>query len=374
MKSFIQGLVLLLVSALSLNASVISGIVTNVAGDTALSGIAIALKKTTSGTATVARDTTDADGAYSVTWDTAGTYVVRTTDSTSKYVTQNDTVTITDASADIALNIKMSHASLSSIAGIIADSSNDAMLSGAIVTLRTGTGTGGSTKRDTTGADGAYSFDSVTTGTYTVSVSADGYIAKSSSVTLGATAQTVDFKLVAAVYCTVNGTITDSATGAALSGAGVILRSNGQTIDSMVTDSSGTYTLDSAITGDYIKVVMAGYTTKRDTLTVTSSVVQTVNIKLDSAKTNIILSSVKNGLSVQRTVSVTANRALCLNNFNGAGVVFLYSANGRLVCKQTFCANSAATVLPFGRRLAGGGYVIRITQKAGVFTGRIVLP
>jgi hypothetical protein len=462
MKSFIQGLVLLFASALSLNASVISGIVTNTAGDTTLAGITIVLKKTTTGTATVARDTTDADGAYSVTWDTVGIYVVRTTDVTSKHVTQYDTVIITDASADITLNIKMSSALLSSVAGTVTDSSDDAALSGAIVTLRAGTGTGGTTQRDTADADGAYSFDNVTTGTYTVSASAAGYTAKSSSVTLGATAQTVDFKLVAVqissiegvvtdssddavlagaivtlrtgtgtggttqrdttdadgaysfdsvttgtytvsvsatgytakssavtldtavqtvdfelvavIYCSVKGTITDSATGAALSGATVYLRSNGQTLDSMVTDSTGAYTFDSAITGSYVKVEMTGYTTKRDTLTVTDSAAQTVDIKLAAVPINTIVFSAQNGLSTHQAVNITVNKALCLNNFNGAGVVFLYSANGRLIWKQTFCASSAALMLPMEHRLAGGGYVIRITQKTGIFTGRIVLP
>lgn len=262
------------------NAATISGVVSN-AGSTPLAGIYIAFRTTTTAAGTtLARDTTDASGLYSVTCDsTSGTYVVRSTDPTGVYTMKYDTVVLDGT--DKTVNVQMAAIQYSSVSGTVKDSTTGTAISGAIVRL--------GTRRDTTDSAGAYSFDSVTTGTNTVSVTATGYVGTSSSITTSGTdPQTVDFKLVTIQYSSVSGTVKDSATGTAIAGAIVRLSTRRDT-----TDSAGAYSFDSVVTGaNTITVSATGYVSKtmQDTIPATA---QTLNIVLSLIQYSSVSGTVK---------------------------------------------------------------------------------
>jgi large repetitive protein len=270
-RAFLIFLFLVVACTMTANAAAISGIVSDSAGSP-LKMMAIALKATTPAGTTLARDTTDSTGAYSVNCDsTSGKYVVRTTDAGQKYVSpQYDTVAL-DGTAK-TVNIKMAIVKRASVSGIVTDSATGAAISGVIVRL-------GNLRRDTTGTDGKYSVDSVTTGA-TLNFSLTGYVSKTVSPAISDTVLTVNIALAQTAYVTVSGTITDSAAGTALSGA--IVRLGNTRRDTTGTD--GKYSFDSVTTGAAsISASAQGYTAKTASVTVGSAAV-TADIALVKVK------------------------------------------------------------------------------------------
>jgi hypothetical protein len=119
---------------------------------------------------------------------------------------------------------------ISTVSGKVDSAGTATAISGAIVTLR-GTGAGGAMLRDTTGADGTYSFANVTAGAYTIGVSATGYTTKNVNDTVTAAPNTVNVSLVATIppkTITISGTVSDT-TGKKLDSVLVALRSVGTT-------------------------------------------------------------------------------------------------------------------------------------------------
>jgi hypothetical protein len=140
------------------------------------------------------------------------------------------------------------------------------------------------------------------------------------------------------------------------------------TLDSVVTDSSGQYSVDSAFTGTRLKVYIAGYDTIRLQLTGTTSTAQTIEVKLMQSKSAI---KTVRGVQTKKTISIVNGR-LVLNNFSDAGTVRLFALNGELVHVQSFAAG-ASVCMNLGERLPAGSYIVKIRLKNGAITQRFML-
>jgi hypothetical protein len=263
------------------NAAVtLSGTVSDTSGK-ALDSIRVSLQAP--GSTSFARDTTGTDGVFSISSDsTTGTYVLKSTSlGSSSYTTKYDTIVLSgkDTAGLVLKMVAVAAAVKSSVSGKVDSAGSDKALSGAVVTLRSSSGS--TSTKDTTAADGTYSFASVTTGIYTISVAATGYTTKSLTDTVTETPDTVNVSLVATVTSTVSGKVDSAGSGKALSGAIVTLRSSsGSTSIKDTTAADGTYSFASVTTGIYtISVAATGYTTKSLTDTVTATP-DTVNVSL----------------------------------------------------------------------------------------------
>ncbi|MEN9307855.1 MAG: hypothetical protein RL173_1787 [Fibrobacterota bacterium] len=302
MKRSLIGCILAFTGMGAANAAVtISGTVKDTSGNL-LDSIRISLQ--VPGAATLARDTTGVNGAFSISSDsTTGKLVLRSTSmGSTSYTTKYDTIVLSGkdtAGLDIRM-VPVPAPVKSSVVGKVDSAASTTPVSGAIVTLRSsGAGGGATTLRDTTGADGTYSFADVTTGIYTVGVSATGYTTKSVTDTVTAAPDTVNVSLVATIVSSVSGKVDSAASAKLVSGAIVTLRSSGaggggaSRLDTTGTD--GTYSFANVAAGVYtISVSATGYTTKSVTDTVTAepdtvnfslvaTIVSSVSGKVDSA-------------------------------------------------------------------------------------------
>ena len=175
------------------------------------------------------------------------------------------------------------------ISGVVKEGdSTGAVIASAIVTL-TSTGGGGTTMRDTTGADGIYSFGSVAIGTRQVRAAKTGYLTSAVS-TIGITDSTATytqnlFLVSTSIRATVSGTVTDSAAGTPLAGAKILLRIGtggfGAARDSAVTGANGKYSFDTVPAGSFTLATSAtGYISRTITGNITSASPPAFDIKL----------------------------------------------------------------------------------------------
>jgi hypothetical protein len=143
--------------------------------------------------------------------------------------------------------------------GSVTDAGTSAAISGATVTITGGTST-------TTNGSGFYQFTNVSPGIYSVTASATGYnpsTANGLSVTAGNTI-TQDFTLTAAgpTTGTLQGTVTDAGTSAAISGATVTIVGGAST----TTNGAGFYQFTNVTPGTYSVTASAtGYNTGTNT-------------------------------------------------------------------------------------------------------------
>jgi Carboxypeptidase regulatory-like domain/IPT/TIG domain len=157
-------------------------------------------------------------------------------------------------------------ASPGSISGNVRDSSTTNPISGASISC-TGTPTCTATTTDTSGN---YTLANLAAGTYQVTVSATGYATQTLPVTVtsGSTA-TQNFSMTPASG-SISGTVTDSSTHAAISGASVSCTGT-PICTATTTASNGTYALSNLATGTYsVQVTASGYATGSASVPVTS--------------------------------------------------------------------------------------------------------
>ncbi|MEK7394662.1 MAG: carboxypeptidase-like regulatory domain-containing protein, partial [Fibrobacterota bacterium] len=322
MKRSLIGCILAITGMGAANAAVtISGTVKDTAGNP-LDSIRISLQ--VPGAATIARDTTGANGAFSISSDsTTGKLVLRSTSmGSTSYTTKYDTIVLSGKDT-VGLDIRMVPVPApvkSSVVGKVDSAASATAVGGAIVTLRSsGAGGGATTLRDTTGADGTYSFADVTTGIYTVSVSATGYTTKSVTDTVTAAPDTVNVSLVATIVSSVSGKVDSAASAKLLAGAIVTLRSSGMggggasRLDTTGTD--GTYSFANVAAGVYtISVSATGYTTKSVTDTVAAAP-DTVNVSLVAT----IVSSVSGKVDSAASAKLLAGAIVTLRSSGMGG-------------------------------------------------------
>jgi acid phosphatase len=239
--------------------------------------------------------------------------------------------------------------SVGAITGHVTDSSNGAAISGATVSY-----SGGSAVTDSTGA---YTLSNVPTGSRSVTASGNGYIARTSSVTVtsGATA-TLDFQLDPAPTSTpgtISGKITNLANGVALSGT-TISFSGGST----TSDGTGAYSFSNVTPGTYsVTTTRSGYITQTKPVTVASGATATLNFgmatggKLAGTVTGPSGAAIAGaavtitGGSVTTTVNTTTNSAGGYNsNWIPIGsYTVTVSASGRVTQSKNGTVNTGAT-------------------------------
>jgi hypothetical protein len=269
----------------STQAATISGTVTDSTAQTPVSNVIVQVR---SGSQVLAADTTDAQGAYSITAGDSGRVTVRASLS-GTYNSKSIDTTLT--ATPYTLDFSLAKIITSTISGVITDSATGTALAGVIVRLGTGGG-GSSTARDTTGEDGAFSFTNVRTGEQTLQASLTGYISKSITATVSsADLVTANIAIVKIIYAKVSGVIKDSTTGAFLAGVAVRLGSGG-TSRRDTTGEDGAYSFDSVASGTQsIQVSKSQYTTKTVQVTISSSEPVTADVLMNGV-TYVIVSGI----------------------------------------------------------------------------------
>jgi alpha-acetolactate decarboxylase len=358
------------VSLVAVITSSVSGKVDSAGSATLVSGAIVTLRSAGAGGAVTMVDTTKADGAYSFAGVVAGAYTIGVSATGYTTKTVNDTVTATPS----VVNVSLVAIVTSTVSGKVDSAGSATLVSGAIVTLRSaGFGGAVTTLRDTTKADGAYSFAGVVAGAYTIGVSATGYTTKTVNDTVTAAPSVVNVSLVAIVTSTVSGKVDSAGSATLVSGAIVTLRSSGiggaVTTLRDTTKTDGTYSFTGVVTGIYtISVSATGYTTKNVTDTVTASA-SVVNVSLVRMATGI--QENRTGMGASQQVSFV-NGMIKLSNMSSAGSVRLVNAKGEMMVMQSF-QPAAQVSVRIARNLSVGNYILSVTQDNGVIQKMIVV-
>ena len=318
---------------ISVQAATVSGVVKE--GDSTGAPVAGAIVTLASsgggGGGSTLRDTTDETGAYSFGSVGIGTRQARAS-KTGYLNSALSTIGITDSTAAYTQNLFLVSTSIrATVSGTVTDSAAGTPLTGAKVLLRIGTGAGASIRDSvTTGTSGAYSFDTVPAGAFTLVASATGYISRNTTGNItSATPPAIDIKLVKILYGSITGTVTDSAAGTALAGAKVYLRTTGgggggTILDSTVTAASGSYTIANVQTGiaRSLRVQDSGFTTKNTTITLTDTAATTVNVQL----VKILFGSITGTVTDSVAGTAIAGAKVYLRTTGGGGGTILDSA------------------------------------------------
>jgi protocatechuate 3,4-dioxygenase beta subunit len=260
----------------------------------------------TGGNTATGTTTTNPSGGYSFSSVSAGTYSVSVTD-TGFTTPSAQPVTVTGGSSATA-NFTMT--APTSISGTVSDSQAPAQpVSGVSVHYA---GTGGTTGSGdtTTNSTGAYTFNGVPPGAYSVTVTATGFTSPSAqpvTVTAGTSVSGVNLTLTATSG--IGGTVTDSETPAqAVSGATVFYTGTAGTTGSgsTTTGASGTYSLSGVPPGTYsVTASDSGFTSPAaQPVTVTAGAITSgVNFKLTA--TSAISGTVTDGTLPIPTATVS---------------------------------------------------------------------
>jgi hypothetical protein len=184
--------------------------------------------------------TTDSAGAYSLAPISEGTYALSA--DAPGYAGQSQTA-IVGPGQTATLNFALAPAGVGTVGGQVTDAATGSPVAGATVSYLGGT--------TTTDSGGMYTLTSLPDGNTTVTAARPGYTPQSATVviTTGNTT-TQDFSL-APLPGSIGGTVTDSVTGLAISGAAVSYSGGAAS-----TDPGGAYSLTTVAEGSY--VVTAG--------------------------------------------------------------------------------------------------------------------
>jgi Carboxypeptidase regulatory-like domain/Fibronectin type III domain len=144
-----------------------------------------------------------------------------------------------------------------SLSGLVTNSADGTIISGATVSIADGPNAG---KATTTDGSGNYGFTGLQQAGFTVSVSASEYGSQSRGVTLTSN-QTLSFQLTLTTF-TLNGTVTDGTSGAVLPNSVVQVSEGLNAGKSATADSTGTYTIGGLVPGAFtLSASAVGYQT-----------------------------------------------------------------------------------------------------------------
>ncbi|MGE4618381.1 MAG: carboxypeptidase regulatory-like domain-containing protein [Planctomycetota bacterium] len=253
----------------------VSGVVTDAATGLAIEGARVRIN---GGGFFGSFEMTDATGAYSMDDVRTGDREIRFFN--QGYFSQTETISVTDGAtttADAALN----PLAFGSISGTVTDAATSTPVEGAFVLVRGGGGGFfGGWNFTTTDAAGAYSISDVIIGDHEVRIFKSGYFSESATVTVTDGADTVaDFALGGLTFGTVNGTVTDAATGEALEGVWVRVPTGGWT----QTNRSGVYEVTDVLTGTHnVRVFAQGYVNDSQSVDVLDGETSTADFALES--------------------------------------------------------------------------------------------
>jgi len=349
----------------------ISGTVTNVTTGGVVVGAMVRLENSTTG-AVVESTTTIAGGAYDLDNVQEGTYVLNV--SAAGYITTT-TGAFPVVTSDLIENVQLPPKTAGvTISGTVTNATTGGVVVGALVRLRAGATTA-VVESTITVAGGAYTLDSVQAGDYNLNVTAIGYATGTVPEFVVAAANLVkNVALTPLPTVTVSGYITDSSTGAVIVGATVLLKSGTTVVDSTMSIAGGAYTLTGVTAGTYNLVVSAtDYATK----TVAGLVVGEVNITGENVRLRESGSSVipvaGTGSLAKPDFNITATGVLHLVNFTRAGLITMFSVDGKLAYRRTFDAQENSVTLPHGIVHSGNAYIVSISQGKSMYRKQVTL-
>ncbi len=333
----------------------VAGTVTDSLSNAYLIGVRLLLQQSAmSGWRTIDSTVSGASGAYIFDSITSGTYRIQA--SLTGYVTKNSGVTVTTEAKTV--DIKLVAVETAKISGAVTDSLSNENLNGALLILQQRTSSGWNTVDSATSVGGAYLFDDVEANTYRIQASMAGYSSKTTAnITVsGSETETMNIKLRAIQFGKIIGTITgDSAKGAAISGATVILEKVSGTptaIDTATTDANGAYLFDTVETGLNYDI----------TASKTGYVEKTVRHSRQTAGTdtvNIFLQKIATGNIYVKVVKQADSAAI-------AGASVTISATGGILATATAGSNGIAAF----EDLATGTYSITISAAGFIPANR----
>jgi len=347
------------------------GTVTNATTGGVVVGALVRLENSITG-AVIESTTTIAAGAYELDSVKEGNYVLN--------VSATGYITLTSGAFPVAMANTLENVTLSpktagvTISGGVTNATTGGVVVGAIVRLRVGATTA-VVESTITVAGGAYTLDSVQAGDYNLNVSATGYATGTSAEFAVAAANLVkNVALAPLPVVTVSGYITDSSTGAVIVGATVLLESGTTVVDSTMSIASGAYTLTGVTAGTYNLVVSAtGYATK----TVTGLVVGDVNITGENVRLresgSAVIPVAGTGSLAKPDFNITATGVLHLVNFTRAGLITMFSVDGKLAYRRTFDAQENSVTLPHGIVHSGNAYIVSISQGKSIYRKQVTL-
>jgi protocatechuate 3,4-dioxygenase beta subunit len=353
----------------------VSGKVSDSATGTAVKGASVGVYNAM-GYLKIDSAVTDTNGQFTI--DSIPVGKIKISFSATGYNARTDSIASLTTAKPETLNVTLAKTVYLSVAGKVSDSASGTAVAGAIVSIMVGTTYPFVTKTDTSNTDGTYSLDSIsaTTKKIIVTVSATGYTTKRDSVSTD-TAKSYTLNLTPAkmVYFSVTGKVSDSATGAAIGGAIVILRQSPYAVkatDSVTTDTNGYYTVDSAFVGASftLTITTTGSTTPKLVQVTgwTTSATDTVNV-LIFRKVGVLRNS--HFVRANQTISVAADR-LILKNVIEPGILRLFNAKGEMIFNREF-RTGEAILMNFTNRIPSGAYVLKIHQKSGALSKLITI-
>ena len=357
----------------------ITGMVTDSVAATPIAGAKVYLRTTGGGFGTLLDSaTTAADGSYSIAHVQSGIARSLSAQMTG-FITKTSTVTVVGTAA-LTANFQLIAILYGSITGMVTDSVAATPIVGAKVYLRT-TGGGGGTLLDsaTTAADGSYTIAHVQSGiARSLSAQMTGFISKTSTVTvIGTAALTANFQLIAILYGSITGMVTDSVAATPIAGAKVYLRTTGGAgtiLDSATTAADGSYSIAHVQSGiaRTLRAQATGFVTKNATVTVAGTAALVVNFALRASTSSILPLANKVQMGTPQ-FGVSAGM-LRLNNFADPGVVSVFDLNGRLLYHGAFQAHATSLALPAQLSKSGNAYIIGITQNSAVYRKQVMVP
>jgi len=239
--------------------------------------------------------TSDAKGLVTLTGVPAGTY--DGTLSATGYVNQPFTAVLSGGSVlDLGTVLLASLSTPGSLTGIVVDGATNQPLAGAVIALATNSGASA-----TSLSSGVVTLANLSPGTLGFTLSKSGYVGVSGTATIaaGTTTELGILRLTPIqTTATVRGTVTDQATGAALSG--VLMGITGPASLSATTDSTGGYEIPEVPPGAVtLTASKAGYTTVTATATLQAGTILTFSPALGTGPGtgdgNLLVGSVLDG-------------------------------------------------------------------------------
>lgn len=260
--------------------------------------------------------------------------------------------TLSPANDGNFINIQLSYIASAvvtpaSLAGTITDSQSGSGVSGATVELLQGSS---SVYNATTDGSGNYSIANIAAASYTLRVTASGYQEHSESITLSegqaVTGKNIALSPQVASIATISGTIYQTGTTTAVSGASVRLLQNGQVIYETTSTSAGAYAFNNITAGSYSLLVnLTGY----------QNYSENINLNTGDNQSNhtIYLDQSIQVVAFSGTVSDANSHAMVT-----AAIVELLQNNAVAVSTTT----NSSGAFEF-TDLASGSYTLRVTKS-----------
>ncbi|MBN1129244.1 MAG: carboxypeptidase regulatory-like domain-containing protein [Chitinispirillaceae bacterium] len=247
------------------------------------------------------------------------------------------------------------------ITGTVTDQSTSNPVAGATLILLSGT-----TPMDTvtTNASGVYTFSDVAVGSYTINVSATGYVSAVEPAAISGTNQTLTRNIAlvpvsGASYGAIGGTVTDRDSLDSLSGVTITLRQGVRGTGGVVwtdlatttSSASGWFFFDSVLVNTNqrpysLVFAMLGYLPDTSAeIMVDSGVIDTVDMALIPG-TAVVWNGSSRAANPAVSIAVNDQGTLLVRNASRSGTLSLYTASGRMVLRKNFRAGQNRIVAP----------------------------